>query len=325
MYWYKNGQDPKGTGVIVAQYDVLDGLTPMEVVCIVKEQMSNESLSAEIVYLATKGYIKITQISDSNVFGLFKSTDYKLTKLKDYSDLPNDFDKALLSAFFGVGGRDEVNLSSLKYVFYKDAKNVMQLALSALLSKGYYKNLGRIQTSMPVVLRFILSVFLGIFASIFLGSIFLGTDNQIPIMASVFLSIIIFSIVSYFNPAKTEKGVAAREYLLGLKEYLQIAEKDRLQFHNAPEKKPEIFEALLPYAMVLGVTDIWAKEFEGIYVNPPSWYSGYNSGNFSAVAFTHNLSSFGSFASSTMSSTPGGSGGGGSSGGGGGGGGGGSW
>jgi len=28
-------------------------------------------------------------------------------------------------------------------------------------------------------------------------------------------------------------------------------------------KKPEVFEKLLPYAMVLGVAKIWAKEFEG--------------------------------------------------------------
>lgn len=61
-----------------------------------------------------------------------------------------------------------------------------------------------------------------------------------------------------------------KEYLLGLKMYLQIAEKDRLDFHNAPEKNPEIFEKLLPYAMVLGVEKALAKEFKGIYIEQPS-------------------------------------------------------
>ncbi|OHA78477.1 MAG: hypothetical protein A2V96_02460 [Candidatus Yonathbacteria bacterium RBG_16_43_6] len=113
-----------------------------------------------------------------------------------------------------------------------------------------------------------------------------------------------------------------------MKDYLQIAEKDRLQFHNAPEKKPEIFEKLLPYAMVLGVSDIWAKEFEGIYTVPPSWYSGPSEGAFSAVAFSKIADNFNTFAENYMLATPrrsGGSGGSGFSGGGGGGGGGGSW
>jgi uncharacterized membrane protein len=115
---------------------------------------------------------------------------------------------------------------------------------------------------------------------------------------------------------------------LGLKWYLQIAEKDRLAFHNAPEKKPEIFEALLPYAMVLGVDRAWAKEFEDIYTTPPSWYEGYpvTSGVFNVVAFNQSLSSFGAATTTSMATSPGGgSGGGGFAGGGGGGGGGGGW
>ncbi|KKT22394.1 MAG: hypothetical protein UW07_C0037G0011, partial [Candidatus Nomurabacteria bacterium GW2011_GWF2_43_8] len=113
----------------------------------------------------------------------------------------------------------------------------------------------------------------------------------------------------------------------GLKDYLQIAEKDRLLFHNAPEKKPEVFEKLLPYAMALGVADIWAKEFEGIYMAPPNWYVGSGNAAFSAMAFNHSLSNFSSYTSSSLSSSSSGSGsgGGGSSGGGGGGGGGGGW
>src|SRR6185436_19560328 len=111
----------------------------------------------------------------------------------------------------------------------------------------------------------------------------LGKANAFRLAMGIFASIIVYSFISRFFPAKTEKGVAAKEHILGLKEYLQIAEKDRLEFHNAPEKKPEVFETLLPYAMVLGVANIWAKEFEGIYNEPPSWYSGPSSTAFNAI------------------------------------------
>lgn len=139
---------------------------------------------------------------------------------------------------------------------------------------------------------------------------------------------IVYMLFWQLSPVKTEHGVAIKEHLLGLKLYLKVAEKDRLAFHNAPEKMPEVFEKLLPYAMVFGVDKAWAKEFESIYTTPPSWYEGSQTGHFSAIAFTSSLSSFSSLTSSALSSTPGGSsgsGGGGSSGGGGGGGGGGSW
>jgi uncharacterized membrane protein len=81
--------------------------------------------------------------------------------------------------------------------------------------------------------------------------------------------------------------------------------------------------------MVFGVEELWAKEFENIFINPPNWFEGSN--NFNVVKFGTDMAVFNKLASSSLSSSArssggmGGSGGGGSSGGGGGGGGGGSW
>ena len=80
--------------------------------------------------------------------------------------------------------------------------------------------------------------------------------------------------------------------------------------------------------MALGVEDNWAKAFEGIYKEPPQWYSGpVGARGFHPTAFTGSLGQMSSQAATTMSSSPRSSGGsgfsGGSSGGGGGGGGGG--
>jgi uncharacterized membrane protein len=325
--WQSKWRDPKGTGVIVPQYDVPDELTPMEVSGIVYEKVEVAQISAEIIYLATKGYLKIRQL-DERFLGIIKSTDYEITKLKDPSDLPNEFDRELIGGLFKKNS-DTVKLSSLKNVFYVTAGTVVTSAHAALLSKKYYKNLGKIQFGRAGL---VMIIFMSVWVSLFVGilSAFAFDGNPLPFILGILLSGVIFAIVLNFSPAKTEEGVAAKEYLLGLKEYLQIAEKDRLQFHNAPEKNPEVFEKLLPYAMVLGVTDIWAKEFEGVYTTPPSWYSGTTTDTFSAAALGHSMSGFTSHATSSLRSSPsrggrGGSGGGGSSGGGGGGGGGGSW
>ena len=352
LNWYRNGRDPRGTGVIVPQYDVPDNLTPMEVVGIANEKVNASNISSEIIYLATKGYLKIRQL-EKRFIGLVKSTDYELTRLKDSSDLANNFDQKLLNGLFNVQPRIKildlksiftgkvaqvtdpvpmnqaqvVKLSDLRYVFYRDAATVVTSVLDALLNKGYYKNLGRMKNESG---RIFLIAFMSIWASGFFGTIlglFLLRDNPFPLMVGIFFSIIIYGIISHFSPAKTEKGVMVKEYILGLKDYLQIAEKDRLKFHNAPEKRPEVFEKLLPYAMVLGVADIWAKEFEGIYTMPPSWYSGPPGAAFSTIDLSNSMANFSAFATSSLSSSSGqgGSSGGGSSGGGGGGGGGGGW
>ncbi|OHA58520.1 MAG: hypothetical protein A2571_01965 [Candidatus Vogelbacteria bacterium RIFOXYD1_FULL_44_32] len=354
LYWYKKGRDARGAGVIVPQYDVPDNLSPMEVAAIANENLSDDNVSAEIIYLATKGYLKINQLEERFI-KFIKSVDYELVKLKDSADLPNEFDRKLLDGLFTAkpkfksldllkGGFSRqklmamalepevsvqtIKLSELANSFFGKAHLVVVAVLDSLLNKGYYKNLGRMKNGLGS--RIFILAFMSVWASGFFGAI-LGmlifrADNPFPFMVGIFFSIIIYGIISHFSPAKTEKGTLAKEYILGLKDYLQIAEKDRLQFHNAPEKSPEVFEKLLPYALALGVVDIWAKEFEGIYKAPPEWYSGPTGNNFSAIAFGHSMSSFSSATSSLSSSSGGGgSGGGGSSGGGGGGGGGGGW
>ena len=99
------------------------------------------------------------------------------------------------------------------------------------------------------------------------------------------------------------------------------------------QRQRNVFEALLPYAMALGVASAWAREFEGIYQSaPPVWFHGHtpSSSGFSTPRFERTLTSAMSRAGTGMTAAPrsqgsSGSGGGGFSGGGGGGGGGGSW
>lgn len=311
--WYTKGRDPKGTGVIIPQYDIPDGLSPMEVGVIMNEKSKDKDISAEIISLAIKGHLKIVK-KDKEHF--WSSKDYTLLRIdKEDVDKLKKYELFLLTSLFG--GEKEVRLASLKDRFFKILSDLKGKVSLLVFSNGYYEN-------NPESARNIyhLASFLLFFLSIFLAEVMGGTLSIALLLSSVI--VVFFSI---FMIKKTEKGVATREYILGLKDYLQIAEKDRINFHNAPEKRPEIFEKFLPYAMILGVEKAWAKEFEDIYTAEPSWYSGSNMNTFNLAVFTNNLNSFSSLASNTLSSAPGGSsgsGGGGSSGGGGGGGGGGS-
>jgi uncharacterized membrane protein len=123
----------------------------------------------------------------------------------------------------------------------------------------------------------------------------------------------------------------------GMRLYMKVAEQERLNVLNPPDKTPELYEKLLPYALALGVEQEWSEQFADVLAKAqaegyhPSWYvgPGFYAGGFSSFG-----SSLGNSFSSAISSSAvapgsssgfGGGGGGGFSGGGGGGGGGGGW
>lgn len=310
--WRKVGRDPSGRGTIIAQFDAPDNLNPAEISALVDEKVENKDVSAEIINLAVKGYLKINYIDGK---GIFKKKDYELEKLKEPDEKLNSYEKKIVTSLFGSSS--SVKLSDLKEEFYKDLQAIKKEIYQAVTDKGYFvSNPNKIRNAYYVfgVVVFSLSYFLfGYFGVIGVVS-----------MAITGLLIIIFGKIM---PAKTKKGSLAKEYILGLKQYLEVAEKDRLDFHNAPEKKPELFEKLLPFALVLGVSAAWAKQFEGIYNKQPGWYNDPAGVNFSAIVLANNLDSFESKAATVLASAPGGGSGlsGGGAGGGFGGGGGGSW
>ncbi len=84
----------------------------------------------------------------------------------------------------------------------------------------------------------------------------------------------------------TDEGAKQWALVDGFKLFLNVVEKDRLKFTDAPEKTPERFSKLLPFAVALGVEKQWAKQFEGIDVTQStnSWYNGGNMAAFSAAS-----------------------------------------
>ena len=114
-------------------------------------------------------------------------------------------------------------------------------------------------------------------------------------------------------PARTVSGVREYEKILGFQEFLSRVEGDRLE---RIVRTPELFEKFLPYAMALGVEDNWAKAFDGIFQQPPQWYSGSGGiSTFRPSSFTSVLGRMSASAATVMASAPRSSGGSGFSGG----------
>ena len=146
-----------------------------------------------------------------------------------------------------------------------------------------------------------------------------------PAIVASACSLLILLFLPYYE-RRTEQGRQWEGKILGFRQFLAAAEAERIGMLAGDD--PRYFYDILPYAYVLGVSDEWAKRFEGIAMYPPNWYYGPGDGTFSAALFMGRMTRHLNFAASSMalsrSSRRGGSSGGGFSGGGAGGGGG-SW
>ena len=147
---------------------------------------------------------------------------------------------------------------------------------------------------------------------------------------------VIHTLFQIYIKAPTSDGRRVMDEIEGLKMYMTVAEQDRLNLLNPPERTPAHFERLLPYALALGVENKWAEQFASVLAAAsmdgsdyaPAWYHGLHWSTFNAADFGSSLGSGLTTAVSSASTAPGsssGGGGGGFSGGGGGGGGGGGW
>ena len=69
---------------------------------------------------------------------------------------------------------------------------------------------------------------------------------------------------------RTEYGHSKLEHLLGLKNFINEAEMDKLK--QMIDSNPEYFYNILPYAIVLGLEKKWAGKMDGITMPPPEYY-----------------------------------------------------
>lgn len=67
-----------------------------------------------------------------------------------------------------------------------------------------------------------------------------------------------------WNSILNKEGLAERQTVEGLKMYINIAEKHRLELINAPEDNVAQYETILPYAIALDCADAWQKRYAPI-------------------------------------------------------------
>lgn len=300
--WYKYGRDPKSNKPVIAEFEAPDKMTPLEMSVLLKESgKHNNAITATIINLAVKGYLKIEKIEKK---GIFSRSDYKLIRSEKKDDGLYKYEQDILQALFK--GSSEVKLSRLKNKFARDIQGLGSNVARDLKERGL---IDKKSTWRQVAM---------IGGGILLLLIFAGK----PIMLASF-AFIGFGI---FMRRLTAQGSEVKRQVEGFKLYLKTAEKYRARFYE----KENMMEELLPYAILFNLTKEWIRKMKDIYGED---YLKNHNLTFMAGAVA--LSDFNAFEtaisdvsrsiSSHVSSSSSGASGGGSVGGGGGGGGGGGW
>lgn len=381
--WRQYGVDPE-TPTVYPQFNVPENLSPASMGYINSESFKNKYLTAAVVNLAVKGYVKIIEGEDSGVLGFFNTKTFTLEKLKPADESLSKEEINLMNSLFSesensvkfdgkYNSKIETAVLNFKETlkfqhedFLNEGNNSKKLLLPWLLITLLY-GLGLFvsYTLLPEFERVFAGVLLYIILFVVFALITFFAKKLswkllflIPIPISIILGVIgvvsqestgaesinfsvcyiflvlAFSIMllyQYLIKQPSKEKLRKQSLIDGFKMYMGAAENEQIKFHNPPQMTPQVFETLLPFAMVMGVDQIWGQKFDDLLKRTSAeynntWYYGgvmnhYLFANTLNSSLTQSIQS----ASTKPSSSGSGSGGGGFSGGGGGGGGGGGW
>ena len=378
LIWKKYGKDDQVVDVV--SFYPPENMNSLDVAFAKKGSVNSNDAVSLLVYLASKGYIKIVEDKKSK-------SRFTIQKVKEYDGNNKEeelFFRGLFKKVWDSISSDELNESfylTINSILTKknSTANRKELFNSKSSNKRYILFLFMLITSSlstiipalgyklsDVIFSIIICNLIGIVALIIVGIIYdnnctkkgLNSALGFAFFFVLALAVANFTIIGfeyiYYDTVyligfilcmvctyliyffylivtkRTEYGNKVLGEVNGFKKFLETAEKDKLE--SLVHDDPSYFYNILPYAYVLGVSDAWIKQFEGIAIAPPEWYE--SADTFDYYRFNRSLNRTIHSASRVMNSVPqssggsssgGGFSGGGFSGGGSGGGGGSSW
>ena len=337
-------RDARGRGTIIAQFEPPEG----EDLLLDAELLGRNAvgLPALFVDFAVRGLVRVID-TDPGASGS-GSRRFELELVT--KDGATDRERAVLVSLFekSLKPGKRVNLGSLNRSTGASLYGQQAKAAAYAVAQDYRGKPPGSATVAKVLRRLALWTVLA-FVPIWVWAIWYEVlEGEVigPSFGALMLGLVVPFVVAV--PARlTAKGALAKEYLLGLREYLTVAEEQRMRMLQSPEGAlrvnaddrgavVKLDERLLPYAVLWGVEDRWMDVLRAEWASEaPTWLAtsdlsgtmlrSFASASTSSVRpiVTSSSSGGSSWSSSGSSSFSSGSSGGGFSGGGGGGGGGG--
>lgn len=190
--WRKHGKDPK-MPTIIPHFQVPRDLSPARLGFYHNQQLLPELFTVGIISLATKGFIKITEISTTSLF-IFKDSHYTISQLKPIlkADLPIE-ERAIMNGLFSSGkssitvnGKYQQKLATTKdnfeIQFHNDKKDIKTASNESFL-----------WTPFILIIAFWIVISFYDFASVFLSLFTMGAILLLPLL--LYLLIYVFQFL----------------------------------------------------------------------------------------------------------------------------------
>ena len=275
--WRRYGVDPPKP-VVIPQFSPPDGLSPASVGMLYKGHYLDDFVTASIVNLSVKGFIRIDEVVEKGgLFGLRSDKRYALARLKEADDKLPAEEQIVMRALFRK--TESVTLTG-KYD-----------ETIAMMMRDYHKSLKKQHGSVLSEgrnLKFHLVPWLAFIAYFIVMVRFVADDllqftaNRNALVVNLLLGLVSYLLYAWLIVRPGERKLHYRSAVEGLKMYLDVAEEKQLQFFNPPEVTPALFEQLLPYAIALDMEKVWGDKFEKAFLSSalepesyrPAWYGG---------------------------------------------------
>jgi hypothetical protein len=233
---------------------------------------------ATILDLAHRGYLRIIESHPAGVpakggsaaavartilesTGLWE-TEWRFVRTDKPPDDLAAFEGAVLMAIFGAGR--EASARGLRETFPVHLPGIYAALYDDLTRRGYF-----LQSPQRARHEWIgLASMVGLIALVAAAWL-----ERWALGLSFLTCAVLLLLFSRWMPVPTLRGAKMRDRLLGLREYILRAESAELEHRHGPEKTPELFEEILPYAIALDVSDLWLREFGGLLPKAPPWYT----------------------------------------------------
>ncbi len=309
IFFIKNRR--KNDIVEVVEFKAPEGLSPVEAGYIIDGTVTGDDVSALIVYWASKGFLSIEQNGDDNIITKIKDLPVgaKSHQKIFFNELFKRGDsissKEISSLSPLVGGKVKESVESKEGLYFntKAKKSTTSMLICQLVALGLVAiNVGLESLQMATaILRIVLLVvsFVGGFwhteicdrrykynkgkywslwtiswvitLAPLIANIFIGEGYCDAFASRIWGIALVVAILALYPLLErhSQQGKDLMGHLLGLRNFILLAEKDRIE--ALANENPTAFYDILPFAYVLGVSDVYMEKFKDVPIATPDW------------------------------------------------------
>ena len=268
LRWRKLGRDP-AAGTVVVRHDPPPGFSPAGLRYVKRMGYDNRCFSADLLACAVDDHLHIRREREG------KTTRWDIQRTRAGANtLPTMEQRALLTALL-PDAQDAITLEAGDGERVREARRAHEAALRRRCQPAMFRLNGA-----SVLIALGIAVVFGA-SAIVLAVIGGGLPLTLAAVALMLPVLVLFAVLV---KAPTAEGRQLLDQIEGLRRYLSVAEKPRMQAPGgeAPALDAARYALLLPYAVALDVEDAWTKKFTGAVgaataaaaVNGYGWYSG---------------------------------------------------